>query len=48
MSAFEEKRLSISTSSTAGLGHASDNQCQHLAGEIADWKTKLRKMRQEL
>lgn len=48
MSSFEEKRSSISTNATSNVAHATDTQCQHLAGELADWKTKLRKMRQEL
>lgn len=46
-SAFEEKRSSIS-SNVVNIPHTTDSQCQHLAGELADWKTKLRKMRQEL
>ncbi|KAK7580440.1 hypothetical protein V9T40_001069 [Parthenolecanium corni] len=47
LSSFEEKRSSI-TAHMSNVTHPADSQCQHLAGELADWKTKLRKMRQEL
>ncbi|XP_065199970.1 girdin [Planococcus citri] len=46
LSSFDEKRSSISN--TVLNNSATESPCQHLAGELADWKTKLRKMRQEL